>query len=574
MEIVGRFEFGLKNYGNVVTDTDIYEIKEKNDSKNAIGGDTVKIKYTQDKNIVTDIIKRTTDIIPGVLYTSSRTIYGFNNRKVPMKKFIPNDKKYPMFLVPTKIPQNGVDTYVTINLNKWIEGEKYAIGSLCSVIGPIGRYDVELEYLKYCHHIKYKPFKKLNFIPDDYLHDITPDRIDLTNKYTISIDPVGCRDIDDALHIEQVSNKVYEIGIHIADVSSFIPYESFLDREIMKRGETVYLEQEQINMLPDEFSFDHCSLLQDEKRRTFSLIINIDIDGKINSYEFVKGIISNKLSISYEEATKLLNINNDITNLYKIGRILYEGTEYDMHKMVEIYMILANRLVAEFISKHDKENSIFRTLSAKNSIIVTDQIKILNIFNMNRAEYVNYENNKGHCLLNLEYYTHFTSPIRRYIDIIIHRILYNILTGKKKSINPKMLCHYLNRCQNNIKKACNDSIKLEIIHKFTPTELSGIIASIIVVQDNKLLIYVEKFKLLVSLKLFSNKIKHLVKYISTEEYIEIYLAEKKIIFNVCSRILINMIILKKSPHIDKKIVVELVDDNLKDMVNILSMTVK
>ena len=161
------------------------------------------------------------------------------------------------------------------NLNDWFYNKKYASGTLDVVIGNVGEYKSELEFLKYRNNIKWKKFP-----PNiSNINNLDPDisfRQDFTHLCIFSVDPNKCKDIDDALHITDIDDNNYEVGIHIADVTSYIPYISDLENIIANRCESVYLINEQINMLPNNMATNICSLIENEPRRTFSVIFTID----------------------------------------------------------------------------------------------------------------------------------------------------------------------------------------------------------------------------------------------------------------------------------------------------------
>ena len=167
-----------------------------------------------------------------------------------------------------------------------------------------------------------------------------------------SIDPIGCIDIDDAIHIEEF-NDYYQIGIHIADVSYYIEENSIIDLEIQKRAETIYLPNETIHMLPENL-MKLCSLTQDKISRVVSVIFKISKDNyKIIQYDIQRNVIR-PINLSYDEAKILIKnkSNTELELLYEIGKHLYSFQDeiYDIHKMVEKYMILANNYVAIHIS--------------------------------------------------------------------------------------------------------------------------------------------------------------------------------------------------------------------------------
>ena len=183
--------------------------------------------------------------IYGVLYLNNKIIYGYNKNNIPYKKFISKNKEE--FLVATKKDFQLNNVYAIIFDTTEIKNNK-KIGRLDDIIGEIGNYDSELLYIIRVNNFKTIKNTKVNEI------DIIKDRLDLTDKYIISIDPENCYDIDDAIHIEEY-NDYYEIGIHIADVSSYI------DNIELNRVQTIYLPNYQIDMLPNNL-VENCSLIK------------------------------------------------------------------------------------------------------------------------------------------------------------------------------------------------------------------------------------------------------------------------------------------------------------------------
>ena len=252
-------------------------------------------------------------IIPGILQTSSNIILGVSKKGVPKKKFIPYDKDINPFAVPTKKPRQSYDIFVIVKVKYDI---KHPHIQYYNYIGPVGDYKAETIYLKYIYNIKWK---KVNQSIDVNI-DLTPNRIDFTHLPTISIDPYGCKDIDDALSFERINNNIVKVGVHIADVSSFIPACSKLDLELQKRGESIYLFNEQIDMIPN---ITELSLLANKVRRTYSAVYTFENNVLIDYY-FVKGLIKNDRVLSYREADKLRNSDMIIKELFSLGQNLYK----------------------------------------------------------------------------------------------------------------------------------------------------------------------------------------------------------------------------------------------------------
>ncbi len=332
-----------------------------------------------------------------------------------------------------------------------------------------------------------------------------PKRRDMRDRLTCTIDPVDAKDFDDAISFHPLENGHYEIGIHIADVSHYVREDDVLDKEAQQRGTSIYLVDRVIPMLPEVLSNDLCSLRPNEDRLAFSAVFEIDDNGTIHNEWFGQTIIHSNKRFSYEEAQTVLDtgegpLKDELVTLMNIGRKLrkerfaegaiafdqpevkfeldasgkpirvYAKVRTETMLMIEDYMLLANKRVAEFVYRHTKAKgrdaafvyrihdvpnpdkieslSIFLhalgyefkahkgVISAKdiNKLLKEVEgkpeenlIKTATIRSMAKAIYTT--KNIGHFGLAFKYYTHFTSPIRRYPDMMSHRLLRRHLDG-------------------------------------------------------------------------------------------------------------------------------------------------
>jgi len=432
---------------------------------------------------------------------------------------IPDDRKmYIEIMLPAeeiKGIENG--TKVQVEFVSWEDPKKNPRGKITKVLGKKGDNNVEMTSI-----VLEKGFD--TSYPDAVLAEaekiekeqkvITGEEIakrrDFRNTLTMTIDPVDAKDFDDAISFKKLPNGLYEIGVHIADVSHYVTEGSALDKEAFNRCFSVYLVDRTIPMLPEVLSNDVCSLNPNEEKLTFSGIFVMDIHGQVKERSFSKTVIKSAKRFSYEEAQGVLDaksgqyfdelsILNTIAKKlqeekFKNGAIefdqeeikfildengkptgVYKKPRLDTHKLVEEYMLLANREVSKFIhdsikSKKWKElGSLYRihdvpnpekvadlviflkamgyvlpvknhTLNQKDINALLKQvegkaeeslIKTTTIRSMAKAIYST--KNIGHFGLAFDYYTHFTSPIRRYADLVIHRILFRHLQDKNIS---------------------------------------------------------------------------------------------------------------------------------------------
>ncbi|MCS7053773.1 MAG: ribonuclease R [Ignavibacterium sp.] len=384
-------------------------------------------------------------------------------------------------------------------------------------------------------------------------------RIDFRDKIVFTIDPEDAKDFDDALSIEKNDSGNFIVGIHIADVSYYIKPDSYLDKEALKRGNSVYLVGKAIPMLPEKLSNGICSLNPNEDRLTFSVIAELSPRGKLINYQISKTIINSKRRFTYDEVQQIIEKKKgefveQILQLDKLAKILrkkrmksgsfdfntsevkfkldqngypteaYIKTMKDSNMLIEEFMLLANKIVAEEISKNlkltnkpfiyrvhdlpDKEKiiefarfvkSLGYQLNPLNIKKPTEFQKVLeqakgkpeeNLINelairsMAKAFYST--QNIGHYGLGFKYYTHFTSPIRRYSDLIVHRLLYNYLQTKPKNLYDldelDEICEHISSTERVAMEAERFSIKLkqvELLSNQLGSEFEAIISGIV-----------------------------------------------------------------------------------------------
>jgi exoribonuclease R len=491
----------------IITNNKTIDITEYTKNMNIICGSFICL----DNNKII-IEKESNDLIFGTLCLHSKVTYGTTKSGTVRRKFIPHNSKYPEFIVGSKKQSQSCGAYVSIKFEKWEINQP--IGIIVDYFGDIGNIETEKNFYKRYLTCNWKKNIILKNTISNYLNDITPNRIDLTNNYIISVDPKGCVDIDDAFHIEKVENN-YIIGIHIADVSSYILENSEMDIEIKKRSESIYLNKSQYNMIPDELSLNYISLKKNKISRAYSLILNIDTNGDIIKYDFKKSLIKVAENMSYEEVDVILKnkSNSSIVELYNIINKIYKKKKniqyienYDSHKLIELLMILTNYYAGMELFKKYKNNALMRKhKGCKNS---DNKDSIINLYNMEKAEYCFAEGDFKHNGLEEEYYTHFTSPIRRYADIIVHRMLY----GNYKTNNYDI--YNMNLVQKKINKIQREYDTVEKLFELKEIKETCITSGQIIGIKNKLiLVKLDKLNIDVEIDLIPNKLKNVVKII-------------------------------------------------------------
>jgi ribonuclease R len=516
----------------------------------AFPADTVEVKkrkelfYGREQGEVVKIIKRSKEEFVGTVKIENKNIFLVpDDSRIYVDFLIKQDSKYNL--------KSGLK--VLVKILHWKNNEKNPTSEVLEVIGTKGENETEMKavVLERGFRIDFpqeveneaKRIKEFESQKENIEKEKTKRR-DLRGATTFTIDPFDAKDFDDALSILKLEDDLYEIGIHIADVSHFVKDGGILDKEAKKRGTSVYLVDRTIPMLPEILSNDLCSLNPNEDKYTFSAIFKITKDGKIKDKWFGKTIIHSDKRFTYEEAQEILDKKTglyfeELSLLRHIGKIfekekfekgainfeteevkfeldksgkpirVYKKIRGDTHKMIEEFMLLANREVAQYIyniqnieiNGKAKGHSVYRihdvpereriidlaiflkalgyNLEHKDGEITSkdiskllkevegspneELIKVATIRSMAKAIYST--KNIGHFGLAFKYYTHFTSPIRRYPDLVVHRLLERELTRGK--IKMDELVEYEKVCMNSSEqeKRATDAERSSIKYK-------------------------------------------------------------------------------------------------------------
>ncbi|TCK80699.1 ribonuclease R [Albibacterium bauzanense] len=507
--LTGRVDMTADGSAYIVTDDefedDIYIAPRK--LRNALHGDIVKIHAYESKRIgkkegeVVEIVERARKSFTGVLKVSPRFAFLIaDDRKMLHDIFIP--------IEDLNGAKDGEKVVVTIT--DWPEGSKNPVGKVTDILGAQGENNTEMNAIlaDYGFPLSFPTAveKEAEELSAQIPAEEIAKRKDFRNKLTFTIDPFDAKDFDDAISFVQLENGNYEIGVHIADVTHYVNPDTALDHEAFERGTSVYLVDRVIPMLPERLSNNLCSLRPNEDKLCFSAVFELDEKANILSEWFGKTVIHSDKRLSYEDAQELieskqgelsqeLELLNKLAYImrdkrFKSGAISFETAETkfhldkngkplgvyvrerkDAHKLIEDYMLLANKKVAEFIGKnhkgkskltfvyraHDvpKESSLLNfaqfaarfgykinmtsskeTAHSLNHLMeevegTKEQNVLTQLAIRSMAKAIYTTKSTSHYGLGFDYYTHFTSPIRRYPDMMVHRLLEHYLDNGK-----------------------------------------------------------------------------------------------------------------------------------------------
>ncbi len=527
--VVGEIQMTSTGAGYVMNENHEQDILiSQYNTASALDGDTVRVLLFARKSgrrqegEVVEVIKRSRSLFAGTLKVQHKYSY-----------VIPDSTRVNLHIqVPFgKMKEARPGDKVVVNITQWPDDVNEAEGEIVEILGRPGDNNAEMHAILveygFPTHFPKSVENQAELIPYEIPEKEIAKRRDLRTTTTFTIDPVDAKDFDDALSINKINDDVYEVGVHIADVSYYLKPETEMDEEAFSRATSVYLVDRVVPMLPEKLSNHVCSLRPNEDKLCYSVVFKIDESGYVHDTWYGRTVIHSDRRFTYEEAQEVIEgadaeLSDEILLLdriakklraerFKKGAISFEREEVkfkldengiplgvytkenkDSNKLIEEFMLLANRSVAEFIGKkhagktrsdmpqkppvfvyriHDSPvpdklktfsgfagrfgykvsvsgdkdiarslNKLLKDVRGKAEQNVLEQLAIRT---MAKAVYTT--ENIGHYGLAFEYYTHFTSPIRRYPDVLVHRLLDHYMHGGK-SVSQK---EYEQMCQHS-----------------------------------------------------------------------------------------------------------------------------
>ena len=570
-EIIGTYRKNQKGFGFVKIEDQEDEIYiSRENSKNALNGDTVAIKIIAEK----EGDKKQEGKIVKIVRHEKDTVVGTFRKSRNFAFVVPDDKNFgtDIFISKANWGKARDKKKVLVQILKYPEKGKNAEGKVIEVLGGINEAGVDMLSLIKQYELPYK-------FPDEVVAEAKaygdkidpsdlPRRRDLRNDIIFTIDGEDAKDLDDAIHVEKLENGNYKLDVHIADVSHYVREKTELDKEAYLRGTSIYMLGRVIPMLPRELSNGICSLNAGEDRYTLSCSMEITPKAKIVSSDIYKGVIRVTERMCYTDVQKILDRSDEtvlkryekyisyfdlmaeLANILKAKRkengylnleipeskiILDEnGVAIDVKKyetyfaneIIEQFMLIANETVAEkfywlqapFIYRNheapdvDKVKELNKSLYnfgykikiSKEEIIYPnefakiledvkgkDEEKVVSNIILRTLRVAKYEaENKGHFGIASKYYCHFTSPIRRYPDLFIHRIISKYLDNdylvndfwikkyEKRAEKRAENCSERERVATKVEREAEDIKKAEFMESKIGEEYEGIVSSV------------------------------------------------------------------------------------------------
>lgn len=560
-DATGIFVRRSNGKNSVITDADgeTIFVAERN-SMRALNGDKVRVSIAAHRRgaepeaEVVEIIEKKEQTFIGTLKVDRHFAYLLTD-----SKYLATD----IFIPKSKLKGGRTGDKAVVKIVEWKEDCKNPSGEVIDILGRTGENNTEIHAILAEFGLPYKypaaVEKAADKIDAGITEEVIAQRLDMRDVLTFTIDPADAKDFDDALSFRVLPNGHYEIGVHIADVTHYVRPDTIIDREAQKRATSVYLVDRVVPMLPEHLCNGICSLRPDEEKLAFSVIFHMDDEAKVISSKIARTVIKSNRRFAYEEAQQVIETGlgdcveaiqklNELAKImrrqrYENGSVEFDRAEVKFHiddngkplgvffkvskdanKLIEEFMLLANRTVATFVGKpkdkkkpkafvyrvHDVPDptrladlsaiarafgykvkasgtpreinrSINKMLSEVKGRGEENYLATLAIRSMAKAVYTT--DNIGHYGLGFDYYTHFTSPIRRYPDMMVHRLLERYMAGGR-SVNLQKLedqCKHSSDMEQTAAMAERSSIKykqVEYMQEHIGETYSGIISGV------------------------------------------------------------------------------------------------
>ena len=489
-----------------------------NNTGRALHGDRVRVamfpkrKDKKPEGEIVEVLQRKYTDIVGILHISHGYVY-----VVPDMESIPVD----IFVPKGELHGAKSGQKVVVHLVDWPENSGNPFGEIIRVLGTPGDNNVEMESILLAHdyplEFPEEVEREAAKIPTKLQKSEIKNRKDYREVFTITIDPADAKDFDDAISLRKLNNGHWEVGVHIADVSYYVRPGSAIDEEAYNRGTSVYLVDRTIPMLPEKLCNNVCSLRPNEEKLTFSAVFEMDDEARVISHWIGRTVIKSCRRYTYEEVQAIIeggegDYREQILTFHQLASKLrerrmaqgslnfhseevkfilddngkpidtYLRVQNESHELIEDFMLLANRTVAETFGKPDskwhnhtfvyrvhdepnpeKLNNFLRLISRLGyTMDISSRSRLVKSYNKlfddvegrgeknlvetvairTMAKAVYSTDNIGHYGLSFDYYTHFTSPIRRYPDLMVHRLIERYLLRNEGSVNKKEYDEY------------------------------------------------------------------------------------------------------------------------------------